>query len=100
MEKQKQHITLHNIQNAVRDRIIFWWLTHCYLRNIGKRYPDHFIKLMNDITDNHTARKIMALRYTGDNPLKFEAISYELNIDIRNVFKHHKSVIDSIISGV
>lgn len=99
MEKQKQHITLHNIQNTVRDKIIFWWLTHCYLRQIAKRYPDHFKELINDITDNRNCRRVMLMRYTGESPLKFEAIAYEMNIDVRNVFAYHKKVIDKIISG-
>ena len=41
----------------------------------------------------------MALRYTGDNPMKFEAIACELNIAPRRVFEKHKKVIDRIISA-
>ena len=85
------------MENAKR-KIIAFWLTHSYLRRIGKRYPEHFQRLINDITDNNTTRKIMALRYTGEQPLKFEAIAYELNMDVRNVFTYHKKVIDRIIS--
>ena len=41
----------------------------------------------------------MLLRYTGNEQMKFEAISYEMNIDIRNVFTYHKRAIEKIISG-
>lgn len=40
----------------------------------------------------------MLLRYTGE-PLKFEAIAFEMNTDVRNVFSYHKKVIDLIISN-
>ncbi len=93
MQREKQAIT-----SKIKRDIIAFWLTHIYLRRLGKRYPDFFIKMINDITDNKIARKIMFLRYTGETPLKFEAISYDLNIDVRNVFTYHKKVIDTIIS--
>ena len=83
---------------SVKHRTISWWLTHCYLRRIAKRYPEHFKKIIYDLTDNQNERKVMLLRYTGDTQLKFEAISYEMNTDIRNVFKYHKNVINKIIS--
>ena len=85
--------------DRVKRKIVFFWLTHCFLRRIAKRYPEHFEAWVNEITDNRIARKIMKLRYMGDNQLKFEAISYDLNMDIRNVFAYHKKVIEQIISG-
>ena len=100
MEKQKQRVTLRTIPKVVRDKIISFLLTHCYLRQIAKRYPDHFKELINDITDNRNCRRVMSLRYMGESPLKFEAIAYEMNIDVRNVFAYHKKVIDKIVSGV
>ena len=84
---------------SVKYKAIFFWLTHAYLRRIAKRYPEHFNKLIDDLTDNRNCRKVMRLRYCGESPLKFEAISYEMNTDIRNVFKYHKKVIDLIIYG-
>lgn len=83
---------------SVKAKIISWWLTHCYLRRIAKRYPDHFKQLIYDLTDNANERRVMMLRYMGETQLKFEAISYEMNTDVRNVFKYHKRVIDRIIS--
>lgn len=84
---------------SVKRKIVFYWLTHFYLRRIGKRYPDYFIKQISDLTDNYTARRIMAFRYVNDPQMKFESIAYELNMDVRNVFSYHKKVIDKIISG-
>lgn len=82
----------------VKHDIIAFWLTHCFLRRIGKRYPYDFEKMIDDITDNLNCRRVMKLRYTGKTQLKFEAIAYEMNADIRNVFMYHRRVIDKIIS--
>lgn len=90
---------MHKISQKIKREIISFWLTHSYLRRIGKRYPDEFQKMIYDLTDNHNSRKVMILRYTGQNQLKFEAIAYEMNIDLRNVFLYHKKIIDLIISG-
>ena len=84
------------MQNAKR-RIVSFWLTHIFLRRIAKRYPEYFDRWIKDITDDNTKRKIMKMRYVGDNPMKFEAIAYELNIAPRRVFEKHKSVIDHMI---
>ena len=81
----------------VKRRVIFFWLTHCFLRRIGKRYPEYFEHWMKDLTDNRNAIKVMKLRYI-DN-LKFEAIAYEMNTDIRNVFSYHKKIVERIISS-
>lgn len=80
-----------------KNKILSFWLTHIYLRRIAKLYPKHFEELIKDITDNRNCRRVMLLRYMGDSPLKFQAIAYEMNTDIRNVFKYHKKVIDLII---
>ena len=89
---------ISEIKSSLKYKIIAFWLTHCFLRRIAKRYPEYFESWINDMTDNRIARKIMKLRYMGDTPLKFEAISIDMNMDIRNVFSYHKKVIDSIIS--
>ena len=82
---------------SVKRKIVFYWLTHFYLRRIGKRYPDYFIKQISDLTDNYTARRIMAFRYVNDPQMKFESIAYDMNKDVRQVFRLHKQVIDKII---
>ena len=86
------------MENA-KHKIISFWLTHIFLRRIGKRYPEYFTEFITGLTDDKTARKIMVMRYVGDDPMKFEAIAYELNISPRRVFEKHKKVIDKIISA-
>ena len=39
----------------------------------------------------------MAFRYVNDPQMKFESIAYEMNKDVRQVFRLHKQVIDKII---
>lgn len=84
----------------VKRNIISFWLTHIFLRRIGKRYPEFFIEWIADITDSKIQRKIMYMRYTGDTPMKFEAIALTLSISPRRVFEHHKKVIDIMLAGI
>ena len=84
----------------VKRKVVSFWLTHIFLRRIGKRYPDYFMRWIKDTTDDATARKIMFLRYVGDQPMKFEAIAYTLNIAPRRVFEKHKKVIDKLIGAL
>lgn len=85
---------------SARRKAVSFWLTHIFLRRIGKRYPEYFERWVKDTTDDGTARKIMAMRYMGDDPMKFEAIAYELNISPRRVFEKHKKVIDRMVGSV
>ena len=85
---------------SVKHKAVSFWLTHIFLRRIGKRYPEYFTTLIKDLTDDRTARKIMLMRYTGDEQAKFEAIACELNISLRRVFEKHKKVIDCMIGGI
>jgi hypothetical protein len=55
---------------------------------------------MKDLTDDNTARKIMAMRYACEDQTKFEAIAFDLNIAPRRVFEKHKKVVDRIIGDV
>lgn len=84
----------------VKRKAVSFWLTHIFLRRIGKRYPDYFMRWIKDTTDDATARKIMFLRYVGDQPMKFEAIAYTLNIAPRRVFEKHKKVIDKLVGAL
>lgn len=88
------------MQENVKRKIISFWLTHVFLRRIGKRYPEYFNRWIADLTDDRTARKIMAMRYACEDQDKFESIAYLLNISPRRVFEKHKKVIDRIIGGV
>lgn len=83
----------------VKRKIIFFWLTHIFLRRIGKRYPDYFYKWICELTDDQKSRSIMNLRYARETQEKFEAIAIELNMPLRRVFERHKKVVNRIISG-
>jgi hypothetical protein len=84
----------------LKHKIIVFWLTHIFLRRIGKRYPEFFKQWIYDQIDNRIERKIMLLRYTGESQMKFYAIALELNTDERNVYLYHKKAINHIISGI
>lgn len=91
---------------AVKYKIISFWLTHFFLRRIAKRYPDFFKKWVYDITDNRLERRVAIFRYYGDDededvhPLKFYKIADKLNTVERNVFIYHKNFVDRLISGI
>ena len=80
---------------AAKRKVIFFWLTHSYLRRIGKRYPEYFEHWMKDLTDNRNSIKVMKLRYI-DN-LKFEVIAIDMGVDVRYIFTLHKKVLEKII---
>lgn len=84
--------------DIVKRTIITFWLTHLFLRRIGKRYPDFFKSWIADITDSRQQRKVMELRYTGDTPMTFETIALEMGISPRRVFEHHKKVVERLVS--
>ena len=64
----------------IKYEIISFWLRHVFLRRIGKRYPEFFNCWVKELTDSEPARKIMALRYTGDKQMGFEAIAITIRI--------------------
>lgn len=79
----------------LKTEIIKFWLTHHYLRKLGKFYPDFLTKLTKDITDNKSAQKVIQKRYIDNQ--KFEIIALDMNVDVRYVFRLHKQVIDKLI---
>ena len=79
----------------MKDSIIRFWLTHHYLRKIGKKYTYFFRELIEEVTDSYKAQQVMNERYVCNK--KFEAIAYDLNMDLRYVFRLHKQVIDKLI---
>lgn len=79
----------------MKDNIVRFWLTHHYLRKIGKRYPDFFKELIMDVTDSFSQQQVMKQRYILGK--KFEVIALDMNIDVRYVFKLHKNVIDKLV---
>lgn len=79
----------------MKDNIVRFWLTHHYLRKIGKRYPDFFKELIIDVTDSFSQQQVMKQRYVLGK--KFETIALDMNIDVRYVFRLHKQVIDKLV---
>ena len=84
----------------VKHKIIYFWLTHIFLRRIGKRYPDFFKQWIYENTDNTIERKILMMRYTGETQMKFSAIALELHLDESNLFKYHKRAVNRLLSGI
>lgn len=82
----------------VKHKIIYFWLTHMFLRRIGKRYPDFFKQWIYDHIENRIERKILIMRYTGEHKKKFCAIALELGLDESNLFKYHKRAVERLIS--
>lgn len=81
----------------IKHKIIYFWLTHFFLRRIGKRYPDFFKQWVFDNVENNTERKILILRYTGETRMKFSAIAIELHLDESNMFKYHKRAVTALV---
>lgn len=82
----------------LKHKVIYFWLTHFFLRRIGKRYPDFFKQWVIDNIENSIERKILILRYTGDTQMKFCAIALELHLDESNMFKYHKRAVNALVS--
>jgi len=80
----------------MKDQLVRFWLTHHYLRRTAKRFPFFFRELIDEITDNSNAKRVMIARYINNK--KFEAIAIDMNVDIRYVFRLHKQVIDKLIN--
>lgn len=83
--------------DAVKHKIIYFWLTHCFLRHMGKRYPEWFKQWVYDAISSPVQRKILLMRYTGVTRMKFEAIALELKIDTSNLFKYHKKAVERLM---
>ena len=81
----------------MKDNLVRFWLTHHYLRKIGKRYPDFFKELISDITDSFSQQQVMKQRYVLGK--KFEVIALDMNVDVSYVFRLHKKVIDKLIEA-
>ena len=81
----------------VKHKIIYFWLTHFFLRRIGKRYPEFFKQWVTDNIENNIERKILILRYTGESQMKFSAIAIQLHLDESNMFKYHKKAVTALV---
>lgn len=79
----------------MKDNVVRFWLTHHYLRKIGKRYPDFFKELIMDVTDSFSQQQVMKQRYILGK--KFETIALDMNKDVSYIFRLHKQVIDKLV---
>lgn len=84
---------------TAKYKIIYFFFTHIFLRRIGKKYPEFFESWIADYVENPRDRRILVMRYTGDQRMTFTAIAAELNVDESNLFKYHKRAVDRIISA-
>ena len=79
----------------MKDNLVRFWLTHHYLRKIGKKFPLFFNDLVDYVTDSINEKRVMKERYI--NGKKFEIIALDMNVDVSFVFRLHKKVIDKLI---
>ena len=87
--------TLVEVVAGVKQKIISLWL-HLWLKRIAKKYPDFFIKMMEDVCDDNKSKEIMKLRYI--ERLKFKAIPVYVSLEERAVYSRHQEVIYRLIN--
>ena len=85
--------------DTIKQKVIYLFFIHIFLRRIGKRYPEFFKKWIYDYVENAKERKILLMRYTGDTKKKFTAIAIELGMDESNLFKKHRKAVERLISA-
>lgn len=79
----------------VKQKIISLWL-HFWLKRIAKKYPDFFIKMMEDVCEDNKSKEIMKLRYI--ERLKFKTIPVYVSLEERAVYSRHQEVIHRLIN--
>lgn len=79
----------------VKAKIIALWL-HIWLKRIAKKYPDFFVKMLDDLDLSDKQIKIMKYRYI--NGMKFKQITNLVFMEERSIHRLHKQVIDKIIN--
>lgn len=77
-----------------KDKILSLWL-HIWLKRIAKKYPDFFLRMIDDVVDSDKGKTIMIARYI--NRLKFKQIPELVNLEERQVYKIHQTIIKHII---
>lgn len=82
------------VKELVRDNIVSLWL-HFWLKRVAKKYPDFFIKMLDDIADSDKGKAIMKARYI--ERYKFKQIPEKVNLELRQVYKIHQDIIKHII---
>ena len=85
--------------STTEQKVVYAYFIHTFLRKLGKRYPDFFVRWVTDSLDNLTERRILIRRYTGDDKTKFTTIALDLGLDESNLFKYHKRAVERLIAG-
>ena len=82
------------VKELVKDKIVSLWL-HFWLKRVAKKYPDFFMRMLDDIVDSDKGKIIMKARYIDRR--KFKQISSLVNLEERQTYKIHKDIIYEII---
>jgi hypothetical protein len=91
-EEAKEEVVV--VRELVKDKIISLWL-HFWLKRVAKKYPDFFMKMLDDIVDSDKGKTIMKARYI--DRLKFKQISGLVNLEERQIYKIHQKIIKHLI---
>lgn len=91
-EEAKEEVVV--VKELVKDKIISLWL-HFWLKRVAKKYPDFFMKMLDDIVDSDKGKTIMKARYI--DRLKFKQISGLVNLEERQIYKIHQKIIKHLI---
>ena len=82
------------VVGLAKDKILSLWL-HIWLKRIAKKYPDFFLQMIDDVVDSDKGKTIMIARYI--KRLKFKQIPELVNLEERQVYKIHQTIIKHII---
>ena len=82
------------VVGLAKDKILSLWL-HIWLKRIAKKYPDFFLRMIDDVVDSDKGKTIMIARYI--KRLKFKQIPELVNLEERQVYKIHQTIIKHII---
>ena len=82
------------VVGLAKDKILSLWL-HIWLKRIAKKYPDFFLQMIDDVVDSDKGKTIMYARYI--KRLKFKQIPELVNLEERQVYKIHQTIIKHII---
>lgn len=82
--------------DVIKNKVVYLFFIHVFLRRIGKRYPEFFKQWINDYIENRIERRVLIERYTGDTKKKFAAIAIDMGMDERNVYRYHKNAVERL----
>ena len=83
------------VAQQLKHKIISLWL-HIWLKRVARKYPDFFMKMIEDICEDDKAKEVMRLRYIYK--MKFKAIPQYVGTEERNVYNLHSKIIHKIIT--